>query len=78
MNNLDQLIDTLLINKHLIAKEYGITILEQPGATDGIVISYPVFDKIMADCLIPDELAYFFCRTFNKETTEAEREAYFV
>lgn len=43
-----------------------------------MVIFFPLFDKSMADCLIPDELAYFLCRMFGREPKEAERESYFI
>lgn len=74
----NEVVETILINKYLLAKEYGIGIEESADAKNGKVIFFPIFDKSMADCLIADELAYFLCRMFAKEPSQVERESYFI
>jgi len=41
--NIDQTIDKILINKYLIAKQYGIVIEETPQRLEGSISAYPVF-----------------------------------
>jgi hypothetical protein len=45
---------------------------------EGTVISFPVFERFMADSLNVDELAYFLCRLFAKEPTSTQREDFFI
>lgn len=76
--NVSALVEAVLINKDLIYKEYGIAIQENQEGTDAVIVSYPVLERFMADCMIDEELAYFLCRLFSKAPTEEEREGYFV
>lgn len=76
--NIDSIVEAILINKDLIYKEYGIAIQEDQDGRNGVIVSYPILERFMADCMIDEELAYFLCRLFNKAPTEEEREGYFV
>ena len=46
---------------------------ESKDGKNGRVISFPLFDRFMADCLLEDELSYFLCRTFGRSPTETDR-----
>ena len=41
--NIDDIIDKVLINKYLLAREYGIQIAEKPNQLEGSICGFPVF-----------------------------------
>jgi hypothetical protein len=40
---LDELIDKIIINKYLLAREYGIGIEDVPNRLEAIVCAFPIF-----------------------------------